>query len=90
MPNCRRAGAQDGRDHFASPEERGALRRQLFETTNSLSVSGHAIHSLVFLLVVVRRVLEALGIEGSLNSEVRRCVPRAHSLTLCCPGKLLQ
>jgi hypothetical protein len=55
-----------------------------------LSVSGHAIHSLEFLLVVVRRVLETLGIEGSLNLEVRRCAPRAHSLTHCCPGKLLQ
>ena len=75
------AGAQDGRDHFGRLEERGALRRQLFETTNSLSVSGHAIHSLEILLVVVRRVLETLGIEGSLNPEVRRCVPRAHSLT---------
>jgi isopentenyldiphosphate isomerase len=45
-------------------EEGSELRRQLFETTNSLSVSGHPFHPLGSNLVVVSRVLETLGIES--------------------------
>ena len=52
------------RDHFGDREEGSALRRQLFETTNSLNVSGNPFHPLELLLVVVSRVLETLGFEG--------------------------
>jgi hypothetical protein len=39
-------------------------RRQLSETINSLSVSGHPFHPLGFILAVVSRVLETLGFES--------------------------
>ena len=51
-------------EHFDRLEERSTLRRQIFETTNSLSVSGHPFHPLGSIRVVVSRVLETLGIEG--------------------------
>jgi hypothetical protein len=57
-------GAQDRCDYLDRLEERSPLRRPIFETTNSLSVSGNPFHLRGCFLAVASRVLEILGIEG--------------------------
>jgi len=72
--------AQDGCDHLGGLEEGSPLRRPIFETTNSLSVSGNSFHPRGSILVV-GGFLRHSGSRASLSWLVRRCVPRALSLT---------
>src|SRR5229473_8655223 len=75
------AGAQNCHDRVDRMEEGSVLRRPTSETTNSLSVSDRVRSILGIFSGGGRRVLETLGFERSLSRLVRRCVPRAPSLT---------
>jgi hypothetical protein len=75
------AGAQNCHDRVDRMEEGSVLRRPISETTNSLSVSDRVRSILGIFSGGGRRVLETLGFERSLSRLVRRCVPRAPSLT---------
>ena len=68
---------EDCSDYVDRLEERSKFRRQTFETTSSLSVSGQRVRSVPWdpSQGGANRVLETLGSRESINKNVRPCVP---------------
>src|SRR5258708_36088997 len=66
-------GEEDCRDHLDRLEEGGKFRRQTFETTGSLSVSGkESVPSLETIPGGGHRVLETLGLEWKYHTKPSR------------------